>query len=43
MYTFIIWDANGHRHTKSVRANNEDNAWEMIYADYPDAEYIELF
>lgn len=43
MYTFIVWDADGHRHTESVRANNEDSAWETIRMDYPDAEYIESF
>lgn len=43
MYTFIVWDADGHRHTESVRANNEDSAWDMIRTYYSDADYIELY
>ena len=43
MYTFIVFDKNGYRHSERVNVDNEDSAWDMINTDFPDADYIEMF
>lgn len=43
MYTFIIFKEDGSRITHTERARNVDDAWDRVYALYPEASYIELF
>ena len=41
--TFIVHLKSGRRITCNSRLNNEDAAWDDVYAKYPDADYIEQF
>lgn len=44
--TFIIHFSDGSRETYSNRYNEDDErdaAWDDVYMQYPDAEYIESF
>ena len=41
--TFIIHLKDGSRVTYNSRYTDEDSAWEDVYLNYPDADYIESF
>ena len=41
-FTFIVHMKDGSHRQKTIRADCEDLAWEIIRLDYPN-EYIELF
>lgn len=48
MITFIVFFKDGHRETVSTRYSEDkehevDAAWDWIYGEYPEAEYIERF
>lgn len=48
MITFIVFFKDGHRETVSTHYSEDkehevDAAWDWIYGEYPEAEYIERF
>lgn len=48
MATFIVFFKDGTRRTVSTRHDEDDEyeldaAWEEMYMDYPEADYIDLF
>lgn len=48
MITFIVHFKDGHRETVSTHYNESkehevDAAWDYVYANYPEADYIERF
>ena len=40
---FIVHLKDGRRITYNSKYTNEDSAWEDVYLNYPDADYIESF
>lgn len=48
MITFIIHHKNGLRESYSVRGDEDnerhvDTAWDIVHAEFPEADYIERF